>query len=419
MTETIDRPPLVRGGTRLVAGVCAGIARHLGLEVRPVRIAMAVAAVFGPGLLLYAWLWILLPNAEDAERDGAGRRTSLAERLGAQGAASGPFGRTAAREVLLGVALLGVGALLVAQMQGLAIAWNLLWPLVIVVAGAIIAWLQLDTVRRDGLKRSMGAQGAAGVARLVGGLGLVVVGLVFLVSGAVSVESLWTGALVSLVVLAGVVLVLLPWGLGFWRDYAAERASRIRASERAEIAAHLHDSVLQTLALIQKRAGDEAQVLRLARAQERELRQWLYQDAPSAEGDIGEAVRGEAARLEESHDAVIEVVVVGRLSGLLGHDALLQATREAMLNAAKHAGGTVSVYVEARADGVDVFVRDRGRGFDVDAVGEDRLGVRESIIGRMQRNGGSAAIRSSPDGTEVRLSMPHEPDGTEDKAGTP
>src|SRR6185312_12770047 len=265
--------------------------------------------------------------------------------------------------------------------------------------------LQLDISSRRGLRKAAGADRAAGMVRLVGGVALVVLGLIFLVSGAVSLEALWNGAFVAVIVLAGVLLVLAPWGLRFWRDYESERANRIRVGERAEIAAHLHDSVLQTLALIQKRAGDEAQVLRLARAQERELRQWLYRETPVAEGDICEAVRAEAARLEESHAAVIDVVSVGEREGLEGHDAVVQASREAMLNAAKHAGGTVSVYVEASERRVDVFVRDRGTGFDPDALPGDRLGVRESIIGRMTRNGGSATITSGADGTEVHLVM--------------
>ncbi|MET1034788.1 MAG: PspC domain-containing protein [Arthrobacter sp.] len=415
MTVPPDRPPLLRGGTRVLAGVCTGLAAHLGADVRAVRLVFVLLALLGgAGVLLYAWLWILVPNEEDAARDAlrsaAGKPASITRNLEAWAETARSVQdrpRRGGREILAGVGLLVVGGLLTAQLVGVGIAWGVVWPLLVVLAGALVAWLQLDAVRREGLRRSAGVDRAAGVARLVGGLALVVAGLVFLVSGAVTWESLWSGALVSLAVLAGVVLVLLPWGLRFWRDYVSERSSRVRAAERAEITAHLHDSVLQTLALIQKNADDEGRVLRLARAQERELRQWLYRETPVAEGDICEAIRAEAARLEDSHAAAIEVVSVGQLTGLAGHDALLQAAREAMLNSAKHAGGTVSVYVEARGDGVDVFVRDRGGGFDVDAVPEDRLGVRESILGRMRRNGGTAAIRSGPEGTEVRLTMPH------------
>lgn len=417
MTAEPLRPPLVRGGARVLAGVCSGLAVHLGLEVRTVRLGMALAALLGgAGVLLYAWLWIFVPNEDDAARaaarSAAADPVSITRNLRANRAVRTPPReriRLEGREVLAGVGLLAVGVLLVAQLQGVGIAWNLVWPALVIVAGAVLAWIQLDADRREGLRRRAGADRAAGLARLAAGTALVVTGLVFLLSGAVPWEAMWSGALVSLAVLAGVVLVLLPWGLRFWRDYVSERSSRVRAAERAEIAAHLHDSVLQTLALIQRRADDEGQVLRLARAQERELRRWLYRQDAVVEGEIGEAIRGEAARLEDAQDAVIEVVSVGRLTGLAGHDPLLQAAREAMLNAAKHAGGTVSVYVEARGDGVDVFVRDRGGGFVPAAVGEDRLGVRESIVGRMRRNGGSATIRSGPTGTEIHLAMPHEP----------
>jgi signal transduction histidine kinase/phage shock protein PspC (stress-responsive transcriptional regulator) len=415
MTEVPVRPPLVRSNDRVLGGVCGGLAEHLGLELRLVRFLMVAAGFLGAGVVLYAWLWILVPSQEDAareaERSAAGAPVSLARNLDATAEPAGPARertRVAGREVMAGLALLALAGLVFAQLSGLQIQWGLVWPVVVIVVGAIIAWSQLDTARRADLRRDAGADRAAGTARLVAGLALVVAGLVFLVSGAVSWDALWTGALVALAVLAGVVLVLLPWGLRFWREFVSERSSRIRAAERAEIAAHLHDSVLQTLALIQKRADDSAQVLRLARAQERELRQWLYRQAPAEEGEICEAVRGEASRLEESHAAVIEVVTVGELPGLAGREALLQASREAMLNAAKHAGGTVSVYVEARDDGVDVFVRDRGDGFELDGVPGDRLGVRESIIGRMQRNGGTATIKSGPGGTEVHLSMPHD-----------
>lgn len=432
MTEIPTRPPLVRTEPRVLGGVCAGLAAHLGQPVRTIRIGMALLTlVAGAGIVLYAWLWIMVPSREDAlqdaERSRAGRPVSLARGTGEDGRSADPgaptssgagnplwgrtglrFGGLAGREILAGAGLLLVGALIFAQMQGLPVAWGLIWPVVLIIAGAVLAWLQLDAGSRRGLRRAAGADRAVGMVRLVGGLALVVLGLIFLVSGAVSLEALWNGAFVAVVVLAGVVLVLAPWGLRFWRDYESERASRIRVGERAEIAAHLHDSVLQTLALIQKRAGDEAQVLRLARAQERELRQWLYRETPVAEGDICEAIRAEAVRLEETHAAVIDVVSVGEREGLDGHDAVVQAAREAMLNAAKHAGGTVSVYVEASAGGVEVFVRDRGAGFDPDALPGDRLGVRESIVGRMLRNGGTARISSGAGGTEVHLAMKHE-----------
>jgi signal transduction histidine kinase len=213
---------------------------------------------------------------------------------------------------------------------------------------------------------------------------------------------------IRVAVLGGVALVLLPWGLKFWRDLEAERAGRVRETERAEIAAHLHDSVLQTLALIQRRAGNEHDVVRLARAQERELRGWLFKDPARDAGQLSERIKAAAAEVEDGLGNAVDVVTVGDTEMTERHEALVQASREAMLNAARHGGGPVSVYLEVSDGGAEVFVKGRGPGFELHNVPQDRLGVRESIIGRMKRHGGNAAISSGPDGTEVRLRLPAE-----------
>ncbi|WP_309081144.1 PspC domain-containing protein [Zhihengliuella sp.] len=425
------RAPLLRSEPAVLAGVCSGLAAHLGTEPWVVRLLMVLAAFAGgAGLFLYAWLWILLPSSTDAARASetldSSRRRTLAEAMrGLPGGLGDPGTGQALRTVLIGVALLAAGLLLVAQLLGLDLAWGFVWPIVVTAVGAALVWTQIDAGRsrlnaEAGTEPSRGDGGSGPEdpdaprrkrrwilgARLAGGLALVIVGLMLLLAQSLRVEAIWAGALVSLVVLAGVVVVLLPWGLRFWRDYQAERASRIRAAERADIAAHLHDSVLQTLALIQQRAGDEAHVVRLARAQERELRQWLYRDAPPERTDVGDAIRHDAAELEARYPVRFDVVTVGRVEGVPGQEALVQAAREAMINAAKHAGGSVSVYVESGPREVAVFVRDRGEGFAVETIAEDRLGVRESIIGRMHRHGGTARIRSGPDGTEVQLCLP-------------
>ncbi len=199
-----------------------------------------------------------------------------------------------------------------------------------------------------------------------------------------------------------------PWGLRLWRDLDAERAARARESERADIAAHLHDSVLQTLALIQRRSDDPVQVARLARAQERDLRDWLYGSGPAGGGTLAAQVKGAAAEVEDRHGVSVDVVVVGDRAEDERTTALVAALREAMVNAVRHGRDPpVQVYVESGPDGVEAFVRDRGPGFDPDAVPADRLGVRESIIARTERHGGTADVRSTPgDGTEVRLTMP-------------
>ena len=418
MNTTLERPELVRGQPRVLAGVCSGLAVHLGVQALWIRIGFVLATgLAGAGIILYAWLWIFLPSATDvqreAERREGTRRFGLAEELNKQlpPDAEDPASEQrqhSMRQVLIGAGLLVIAGLVSAQMLGAELRLDRLWPILVVVAGAILAWLQLDDEGRAGLRRNTGTLSTGALIRLIFGVALVVTGLLLFLSGIVGLRELLSGLAVAVAVIAGLALVLLPWGLRFWRNYVSERSNRVRAAERADIAAHLHDSVLQTLALIQKRSQDPAQVLTLARAQERELRQWLYNTQEPEEGEITEAIRREAAEVEELYLVSINVVAVGECSGLGGHDALLQATREAMTNAAKHAGGTISVYVEASPGRAEVFVRDRGDGFEVDQVSDDRHGVRESIIGRMERNGGSASIRSTDDGTEVHLTMNEE-----------
>ena len=310
------------------------------------------------------------------------------------------------KEILLGAGLLLAAGILIARLLGVDVPLGTLIPVAAILGGAAIAWMQLDETRRAGLVDKTKADQAGGWARLAAGLALVVAGVLVMVSGSGSWEQTWLALLSSVAVLGGVALVLLPWGLKFWRDLETERAGRVRATERAEIAAHLHDSVLQTLALIQRRAGNETDVVRLARAQERELRGWLYRDPDKEAGQLSEGIKTAAAEVEDSLGHAVEVVTVGDCAMTERHEALVQAAREAMLNAARHGGGAVSVYLEVTDGAAEVFVKDRGPGFDPDAVPADRLGVRESIVGRMNRHGGTATITSTQDGTEVRLRLP-------------
>ncbi|HET8878771.1 MAG TPA: PspC domain-containing protein [Arthrobacter sp.] len=436
MTIVPARPPLARSGDRVIAGVCAGLAQHLGWPVHMVRIGMVVAALAGgAGVAFYAWLWIMVPTAdESAKRNARQPASPIAPAVSAPGVGfagadpgsvpGGPGGSVGAapvpggpwrlrltgmpygKEILLGSGLLLAAGILVARLLGLDVPLGTLIPVAAILGGAAIAWMQLDETRRTGIVDKTKANQAGGWARLAAGLALVVTGVLLMVSGSGSWEQTWLALLASVAVLGGVALVLLPWGLKFWRDLEAERAGRVRATERAEIAAHLHDSVLQTLALIQRRAGSEHDVVRLARAQERELRGWLYRNAARDDGRLSDAVQAAAADVEDSLGNAVDVVTVGDCAMTGRLDALVQASREAMLNAARHGGGAVSVYLEVTAAGAEVFVKDRGPGFDPAAIPADRLGVRESIIGRMRRHGGSAVIVSSPDGTEVRLRLP-------------
>ncbi|MDR6620995.1 PspC domain-containing protein [Sinomonas atrocyanea] len=414
------RPPLVRGDDRLIAGVCSGLARHLGMRTDVVRWIMAGAAFLGgAGIVLYGWLWVMVPTAAEAQRRAARRPASpiapaVSEPVIAPAAPrSAPHVPRYAREVLLGVVLLLGAVALGGSLIGVQVPLDTIVPVAAILGGAALAWMQLDEARRERLVRGAGGERWTGWLRLGAGLALVVAGVTLAVSGS-QWNVLGMALLASFAVLAGVALVLLPWGVKFWRELGVERAARVREEERAEIAAHLHDSVLQTLALIQRRAGSEADVTRLARAQERELREWLYRDARSGEGTFADRIAALAGEVEDLHGVPIDVVTVGepeatRTGGTSARDrqdALLQAAREAMLNAVRHGAGPVSVYAETGKDATEVFVKDRGDGFDPDAVPEDRLGVRESIVGRMRRHGGEAAIVSGPDGTEVRLRLP-------------
>jgi signal transduction histidine kinase len=208
--------------------------------------------------------------------------------------------------------------------------------------------------------------------------------------------------------MAGLAVTLGPWLFSLASELTDERAERIRTQERADVAAHLHDSVHQNLAMIQRSSSDPATVARLARAQERDLRQWLYGDQAAPEGTFAGSLRTVAAEAEDLHGVPVEVVVVGDRPTTTGLVPLVGATREAVLNAVRHSGAPrVDVYAEVGDERVEVFVRDRGRGFDLDAVPQDRQGVRGSVVGRMERHGGTAAVISSPgNGTEERLAMP-------------
>jgi signal transduction histidine kinase len=216
-------------------------------------------------------------------------------------------------------------------------------------------------------------------------------------------------ALATLVVTIGLMLISAPFWIAMVRRLGSERVARARSEERSEVAAHLHDSVLQTLALIQKRSDDPDQVARLARRQERDLREWLSDDQPTRPDErLADALRAAAVEIEDSHGAPIEAIVVGDAELDERMRALVGAAREALTNAAKfaHDGGPVRLYAEIDDRDAHVFIDDRGPGFDTGAIPADRRGVRESIIARMKRHGGQAKIRSEPgDGTEVELSM--------------
>jgi len=208
--------------------------------------------------------------------------------------------------------------------------------------------------------------------------------------------------------IGGLGFVFSGWVGRLFGDLTSEREARVRGEERADFAAHLHDSVLQTLALIQ-RSNDPAEMNVLARGQERELRDWLYTPTKDGPEHLSESLQERADRVERDHRVPVEVIVVADIPMTGELSVLSAAAGEAMTNAARHSGtDQVSVYAEQVDGVVEVFVTDHGSGFEEAAVPQDRKGISESIRGRMQRAGGKVTISTGEDGTEVALSLPVE-----------
>jgi len=388
----------------LVGGVAAGLAARTGLDVSLVRLALVLAALvtFGYAAVAYVVAWLLVP-VRGADRSIASRARS--DRRGVALAA--------------GLATLLIVLLLIAPVLGAGLLTAVEWPLVICTAAIVLIWRNGDAGEQaamrhlaEPLRGFTGRRGRTGVLWRMGiAAVLLIAGTGILVSGHESIKLLKPlgGAVL---VLAAIAIALGPWWLGIARDLVAERRARIRAEERADMAARVHDSVLQTLAMIQRRADQPQQVIQLARAQERELRSWLFDGrAPGSMDDemtLAAGVRRIQQEVEARHGVTVEAVTVGdcELDEDLG--ALLAAAREATVNAAKWSGADViSLFAEVESAEVSVFVRDRGKGFDPDAVPADRKGLAESIHARMTRRGGSATIRSAlGQGTEVSLTMP-------------
>ncbi len=389
----------------------AGIAERLRIDPVILRVAFAVAVVATGGLLLLAYgvAWATLP-AED------GGRPLL--HVGPRGMRIGGW------RVAAGAALLTLAALLVFRELGVWWSDALVWPLVLAAAGAALLWRQsraaspapapspalraepVPAVAREPRRSNVGElyRGGFAIALVVGAA------LLFLSSNHV-LGAAGDAALTAVVVLVALALILAPflWRLG--RNLALERAERIRSQERAELAAHLHDSVLQTLTLMQKRADDPREVAALARRQERELRGWLAGDAAAAGSSFAGALRAAAEEVEDARRVTVDLVAVGDAELDEAAEAVVAAAREALTNAAKFtpSASPIAVYAEADSDRIQVFVRDRGPGFDVGSVPADRRGVRESMVGRMRRNGGRAEVRSKPgEGTEVELVLERE-----------
>ncbi len=398
----------------MLAGVAGGVADHIGVSPLTVRLLFAATTVlYGFGVLVYLGLWIFVPQRRPEDLlQPAG--VAAATRAGKR---SGPRRRREDFGQLVALVALTGGVLLIQQNLNSGLSAVIFWPAVLILAGLGLIWLQVDSSER---RRSSSERVEQKVplrrrvvtlARVAAGVALVVAGAVifFAIEGDLSAPT--EGITAAIVVLLGLVIIIAPWGLRLWRELAAERRERILSQERADVAAHLHDSVLQTLALIQKQSDDPRAVTRLARSQERDLRSWLYEGHAAADESFKAALARIAAEAEDAHGVPVEVVVVGDCRPDEPATAVLAAVREAVTNAAKHSGAPlVDVYAEVEDAQIDVFVRDRGIGFDPDAVSADRMGVRGSIVGRMERYGGKADIRSDAGkGTEVHLTLRRNP----------
>lgn len=378
----------------LMGGVCAGIATHLDVNVWLVR-AIFVGLLFlnGVGALAYALAIALIPAGNPASPQLAAP-TRLAAQLNQL---QSKDGRDQAATIFSGVVLLALAAILVAWSRG----WlesNAYLPLLIIGCGAALAWSQAEEVMHT--PRSMAA-----IARLAAGLALAVLGVLIWLSDHTDMSGMLIGAFAALVMLSVVALVLAPLWLGVIRQLSQTQAAQARASERADIAAHLHDSVLQTLTLLRAQADDPQRVAALALSQERELRAWLYGDNHPTNENLRSEVESVSREIEQLYGVPVDSVIVGDTPATAKTRVLTSALREALANAVRHGKPPISLYVEVSGQEVEAYVRDHGAGFDLEAINPDRHGVRDSIIGRMQRHGGSATIRAREPGTEVCLRL--------------
>lgn len=379
-----------------LAGVCAGLAGRFGLSANAVRAATVVLALAAgpPVVVAYLAAWAILPAGDGAAFRPARRADpDAAPAVGSAAEAAG-------------WAAVVVGGILVLAEVSSWLSGRLLVPGLLACAGAAVVW--------------GGRQGRHRPLRVAVGVSLVLAGGLATLAAVSDLRTIGRSAAGAAVVVAGVALMLGPGLARLARNLADERRQRILSEERADVATHLHDGVLQTLALIQKRAADDKAVRSLARRQERELRDWLYgRRAPVEPAGVADLLRRELADVEDGYGVRLEAVLVGDAPLDDAARALVAAGREAARNAATHAGvDSVDVYLEVEPERVSLFVRDRGRGFDPGAIPPDRRGLADSVVGRVRRQGGTAEIRSAPgEGTEIELSVPRPDRGAPGGSG--
>lgn len=399
-----------------LGGVCEGIGSYLGVHPTLLRLAFVLLASWSlSGALAYFLVWLLLPDLSEEDAHKQDAQSPGLEAHTRRGLRPRSVTITAARRwgELLALVCIGVGATWMVQASGLGLSGTWFVAGVLLALGLALVWWQADHVSPRGIRISDGP--LAWLAPLLRHwttvLGLAI-GLVAVTAAIiVAAISLPFGGLSR--TLIGITLALLalgaagaPWALRVRRSLTRAHEQKLVADARADMAAHLHDSVLQTLALIQKQSNNPSEVTRLARRQERELRAWLY-GKPVIAGTLSAALKEIAQEVEDDFPINVEVVTVGDIESCPAVEALVQAAREAMTNAAKHSGApSIDLYGEVDGRDISVYVRDRGKGFDPDVIAEGRMGVKRSILGRMERHGGRAEIRSAPDyGTNIILEI--------------
>ncbi|MFV0526147.1 MAG: PspC domain-containing protein [Acidimicrobiales bacterium] len=387
--------PVIDRDDRWFTGVSAGIARELGVDPLMVRVSFVLLTLAnGWGLVLYLGAW-------------------LGVRLGSRRwPPSGPPQPKAADATQrhVAIAMVVVGLVVLATVAGPGASGRLIVPAGFLLVGLLITWTRLQD---EG--------GISSVARTGAGILIGLAGIIGFLALSADLTDAVLILVVALAVIVGVGVLAAPALTRIGADLDHERQERVRADERARMAAHLHDSVLQTLTLIQRHADQPNRTAQLARRQERELRAWLYRGEQAVEAGtlrLGSVLEAMASDVEGVYDVTVEVVAVGDLVEPVrpAIEDLVAATREAVVNAAKHSGAAkVDVFLERFPDRVEVFVRDTGAGFDPATVPEDRQGINQSIRARMSRAGGGAEIVSAPGaGTEVELSIPLEHDGPDE-----
>ncbi len=376
-----------------LGGVCSGLGVHLRLSAAVVRVLFICLAAFGVGIGVYLWLWVTVPE-DSPERSREGALSPGLVRLREERAAQVSRNRL----IVVGVALV-VAAIAGTVLNATGtLDWRDMGAIVSIISGIALVWSQ----SRD----ANGWRSLRFVGIVLGGIVLLALGVVLVASRDNPPVILLRGGLIGAALVAGVLFAFMPLWLRTTKDLSQAQAQRVREAERADIAAHLHDSVLQALTLIRASAEDPARVRAIALTEERELRAWLYTGHAQAADSLDAAVTEAVVGVESRYGVPISVVVVGDMRPGPGELALVAALAEACQNAVRHGAPPVSVYVEVRPRAIEAFVKDNGEGFDPATIAADRHGVRDSIVGRMHRAGGSATVRRLARGTEIALSVP-------------